>query len=108
MHEAAFEQEIECAVHGRRCRRTAIALELIEQRVGADRSVTGPHQLEHTPAQRREPVAAAHAQLGGRGDRVIDAARMVVAGAGKDGGGAARTLNHACLLAMLSYNIVWL
>src|SRR5262245_38713285 len=107
MHEPALKQEIERAVDGRRCRRAAVLLQLVEQCVCADRAVAGPYQLQHAPAQGREPVAAARAQLGGGGDGIVDAAPMIVPGAGKGAcSAAAAGLSHPCLLATLSYNIV--
>ena len=77
--QPVLDQEIERAVDGRRRRAEVLVAQLVEQRVGADRLVARPHQLEHAPAQRREAQVLPGAQLFGRRDRILDAVIVIVA-----------------------------
>src|SRR5262249_28983234 len=78
--EAVLDQELERAIDGGRLRAHTLLAEAIEQRVGTDRRVALPDQLEHAPALIGEPRAARQALALGRGQRVVDAERMIVAG----------------------------
>jgi hypothetical protein len=62
--EAVFEQEIERAVHGGRCRRPLVVAQVVEQVVGLDRLVGFGHEAQNLLAQRRQPEAALLADLG--------------------------------------------
>ena len=83
MDQPVLDQEIERAIDGRRRRAEILVAQLVEQRVGADRLVARPHQLEHPLAQRREAQALVGAQLFRGHDRILDAVLMVVTFAGR-------------------------
>jgi hypothetical protein len=54
MDEAVLDQKIERPVHGGRRRPEILVPQLVEQRIGTDRLVARPHQLQYAPSQRRE------------------------------------------------------
>ena len=76
--QALLHQELQRAVDGGRLRRAGPVAEGRQQVVGLDRAVAAPDQLQHPAAQRGEPGAAPAAQVFGAGERVLDAALMLV------------------------------
>ena len=85
MDQAGIEQELERPVHRGRRRPAAPGAEPVEDVVGADRTVTPPHHLEHPAAQRGQPRPALLAHHRRRRQRVIDAGIVVVI-VGAEGG----------------------
>src|SRR5688572_29393585 len=61
--EAVLEQEVERAIHGRRCRAVALVAQPVEQVVCLDRLLLARDELEHALAQRRELQPARVARL---------------------------------------------
>ncbi len=76
--QAVLHQEIERAIDGRRRRAAAVALQLLEQLVGADGRVAAPDQLQHAAADVGQPGAPAAAQCRGAVERLADAVPMIV------------------------------
>jgi len=82
--QALFHQEVQRPVDRRR-RRPLFALpEVVEDRIGADRAVAGPDQLQHPAAERGQSGPTLGANRFGQTQRVRNAARMVVRGGGLD------------------------
>src|SRR6218665_2543810 len=63
MNQLLLQQEVQRAVHRRRCRLVPFGRELIEQLIGAQRTVAVPDQLQHTPAQGRQTGTTFRAEL---------------------------------------------
>jgi hypothetical protein len=57
VHEAALQQEFERPVDGGRGPGAAVALEVVEDRIGADQLMAGPHQHQHALASAAGPRA---------------------------------------------------
>ena len=77
--QAVLDQEVERAIDGGRRRAEVLVAQLVEQRIGADRLVARPDELEHAAAQRREAQVLVRAQLLGRREGILDAVLVVVA-----------------------------
>ncbi len=54
MDQALFQQKIQRAVNGGRCRAGPACLQLIKQRIGSNRGLSLQHQAQHVAAQRCE------------------------------------------------------
>ena len=78
MNEAVGEQELEGPVHRRRRRRAAVEAKDLQDRIGPDRLVAAPHQLENPPPHRGQTGAAPLAQRRRRRQGVGDTTFMVV------------------------------
>ena len=83
MHQALFDQEIESSVDRWRRRAKALRLQCIENGIGADRFMAGPHQFENPAPQRGEAGAVAFALQFGSIDGGADAIVMVMRLCGK-------------------------
>ncbi len=99
--QPVLDQKIERPVDGGRRRAQILVAQFVEQRIGADRLVTRPHQLEHAPAQRREAEILLGAHLLGRGEGILHAVPVIMAG----GGGFRRFLHESADLPS-SYKVI--
>src|SRR5262245_18937149 len=72
------DQKVQCAVNRGRCHATALTPEALENRIGADRLVAAPDQLQHAPSPFGEPRAAPRAKPLSRGERGRRAISVVV------------------------------
>lgn len=99
VHQLLLEQEFQGTVDRGRRRLVAFGGQVVQQLIGTEWFMAVPDQLQHAPAQGREPGAAGLAEAVGRSECVVNAMAVVV---GMEGRGC-----HKCFATkdLQQYNI---